>query len=55
MAIVGTAYSVERYVRTPEQILAALFGDPQPTRRLDPCLRTSTCGRACRATAATAC
>ena len=30
MAIVGTAYSVERYVRTPEQIVAALFGDPQP-------------------------
>jgi hypothetical protein len=31
MATVGTAYSVERYVRTPEQVVAALFrDDPRP-------------------------
>jgi len=30
MAIVGTAYTVARHLRTPEQVLAALFGDPQP-------------------------
>jgi hypothetical protein len=27
MATVGTVYSVERYVRTPEQVVAALFRD----------------------------
>jgi hypothetical protein len=31
MAIVGTAYSVDRHMRTAEQIVAALFRDPQPT------------------------
>jgi hypothetical protein len=31
MATVGTVYSVERYVRTPEQVVAALFRDgPRP-------------------------
>jgi hypothetical protein len=30
MAIVGTAYTVDRHVRTPEQVLAALFGDLEP-------------------------
>jgi hypothetical protein len=31
MATVGTAYSVDRYVRTPEQVVAALFRDgPRP-------------------------
>ena len=31
MATVGTVYSVDRYVRTPEQVVAALFRDgPQP-------------------------
>jgi hypothetical protein len=30
MAIVGTAYTVDRYVRTPEQIVAALFRDDEP-------------------------
>jgi hypothetical protein len=29
MAIVGTAYSVDRHVRTAEQVVAALFDDPQ--------------------------
>jgi hypothetical protein len=32
MATVGTAYSVDRYVRTPEEVVAALFRDgPKPT------------------------
>jgi hypothetical protein len=32
MATVGAAYSVDRYVRTPEQVVAALFRDnPKPT------------------------
>lgn len=34
MATVGTAYTVDRYVRTPEQVLAALFRD-QPERSKD--------------------
>jgi hypothetical protein len=40
MAIVGAVYSVDRYVRTPEEIVAALFGDDrgQPkTQRPQPC------------------
>jgi hypothetical protein len=40
MAIVGTCYSVDRLVRTPEQIVAALFrddqGQPRP-QRPEPC------------------
>ena len=33
MATVGTAYTVDRYVRTPEQVVAALFRDaPEPSR-----------------------
>lgn len=41
MAIVGTLYSVDRYVRTPEEVAAALFRDPRtpgtkPTRRPEP-------------------
>jgi hypothetical protein len=37
MATVGTAYTVERYVRTPEEVLAALFGDgPKPPPRPRP-------------------
>jgi hypothetical protein len=36
MAVVGTAYTVDRYVRTPEEVVAALFGDrpaqPPPPR-----------------------
>jgi hypothetical protein len=33
MATVGTVYTVDRYVRTPEQVLAALFRDaPEPSR-----------------------
>lgn len=37
MATVGTAYTVARYVRTPEQVLAALFrDDPQPPPRPQP-------------------
>lgn len=35
MAIVGAAYSVDRYVRTPEQIVAALFRDPQPASQAE--------------------
>lgn len=30
MAIVGVAYTVDRYRRSPEEIVAALFRDPQP-------------------------
>jgi len=34
MATVGTVYTVDRYVRTPEQVVAALFRDgPRPTER----------------------
>jgi hypothetical protein len=40
MATVGTAYTVERYVRSPEEVTAALFGDgpqlpprPQPAHK----------------------
>jgi hypothetical protein len=29
MAIVGTAYTIDRHLRTAEQVVAALFGDPQ--------------------------
>ncbi len=32
MATVGAVYSVDRFVRTPEQVLEALFHDPQGTR-----------------------
>ena len=34
MATVGTAYTVDRYVRTPEQVVAALFRDA-PERSKD--------------------
>ncbi len=38
MATVGTAYTVQRYVRTPEEVVAALFGDgPKPPPRPQPC------------------
>jgi hypothetical protein len=38
MATVGTAYTVDRYVRTPEDVLALLFRDgPQPPPRPQPC------------------
>jgi hypothetical protein len=39
MAIVGTIYSVDRYQRTPEEVVAALFEDaPKPERkRPTPC------------------
>ena len=30
MAIVGAVYSVDRFVRTPEEVTAALFRDPRP-------------------------
>jgi hypothetical protein len=37
MATVGTAYTVDRYVRCPEEVVAALFGDgPKPPRRPRP-------------------
>jgi hypothetical protein len=40
MATLGCVYTVDRYVRTPEQIVAALFRDdsvPQPPKRPQPC------------------
>jgi hypothetical protein len=37
MATVGTAYTVDRYVRTPEEVVAALFrDDPKPPPRPQP-------------------
>jgi hypothetical protein len=36
MAVVGCAYTVDRYVRSPEQVLAALFGDPAPAGPCEP-------------------
>jgi hypothetical protein len=37
MATVGTAYTVERYPRTPAEVVAALFRDgPEPSRRPQP-------------------
>jgi hypothetical protein len=35
MATVGAVYSVDRFVRTPQQVLEALFHDPQAARRDD--------------------
>ena len=38
MATVGTVYSIDRYVRTPEEVLATLFRDgPKPPPRPVPC------------------
>jgi hypothetical protein len=38
MAIVGAVYTVDRYVRTPEEVVAALFGEQKPdTQRPKPC------------------
>jgi hypothetical protein len=38
VATVGTAYTVDRHVRTPEDIVAALFRDgPEPPDRPQPC------------------
>jgi hypothetical protein len=42
MATLGCVYTVDRYVRTPEQIAAALFRDdsvPQPLDRPEPCFK----------------
>lgn len=42
MATLGCVYSVDRHVRTPEQIVAALFRDesvPQPPQRPEPCFK----------------
>jgi hypothetical protein len=36
MATVGTAYTVDRYVRTPEEVLAALFRDGAPPQERRP-------------------
>ena len=37
MATVGTAYTIQRYVRTPEEVVAALFRDgPEPPPRPQP-------------------
>lgn len=36
MALVGTAYTVDRYQRTPEQMVAALFGDREALPRPRP-------------------
>jgi len=38
MATVGTVYTVDRYVRTPEEVVAALFREgPKPPPRPQPC------------------
>jgi len=42
MATLGCVYTVDAYVRTPEQIVAALFRDksmPQPPGRPEPCFK----------------
>jgi len=42
MATLGCVYTVDRYVRTPEQIVAALFRDPlvaQPPNRPEACFK----------------
>jgi hypothetical protein len=42
MATLGCVYTVDRHVRTPEQIVAALFRDhtaPQPQDRPEPCCK----------------
>jgi hypothetical protein len=42
MATLGCVYTVDAYVRTPEQIVAALFRDkstPQPADRPEPCFK----------------
>jgi len=42
MATLGCVYTVDRHVRTPEQIVAALFRDdtvPQPQDRPEPCFK----------------
>ena len=42
MATLGCVYTVDSYVRTPEQIVAALFRDdsvPQPPDRPEPCFK----------------
>jgi hypothetical protein len=42
MATLGCVYTVDPYVRTPEQIVAALFRDksvPQPPERPEPCFK----------------
>ena len=46
MATVGAAYSVDRYPRTPEQVVAALFRDGPRTRGRGPSRSTSTSGPA---------
>jgi hypothetical protein len=42
MAIVGAVYSVDRYVRTPEQVVAALFGDDRDAPKAP---RPQPCGK----------
>jgi hypothetical protein len=42
MAIVGAVYTVDRFVRSPEQIVAALFGDDQGEPKLQ---RPRPCGK----------
>ena len=41
MATLGAVYSVDRYVRTPEEVVAALFRDPDTT----PAPRPQACGK----------
>ena len=35
MAIVGAVYTVDRYVRTPAEVVAALFGDDRDAAKRD--------------------
>jgi hypothetical protein len=48
VATVGAVYSVDRHVRTPEEVTAALFRDSVEGGRRGRGRGTSTCGRACR-------
>jgi hypothetical protein len=49
MAIVGAIYSVDRHVRTPEEVVAALFRDPRagdvPVKRPEPTAEASAFAR----------
>jgi hypothetical protein len=48
MALVGTVYTVDRYVRTPETVLEALFAEPGAPREKPAPARPKPCGKRLR-------